>query len=187
MINYHRTFKIEGRGVPHYNRKENLCQLVRDIAYYDFGIKIHPNEIDRVRRASLALRSPILVKLDRRINCSPVPHTSYFRFGNTTVSSVMFRLMDPREDGQSQSFWSRYQLAQDHHIHRIYAELKKAAKLFSFYLDRQHVTNIQRTSDCQPRSIKCMSHFVSVFTTTSRYSYHFMIFLKNFHLSNDEL
>ena len=79
----------------------------------------------------------------------------------------MYRLLDPKLKGKmarARVFWTRYQVAQDHHIHRISAELRKAGLLYSFFVDRQHVTVIQRTSDCQPRAIKYVSDFASVFT-----------------------
>ena len=74
------TLKIEGRKLPSYHRKENLCKLVQSIAFKDFGIRIQPNEIDRVRRTNLSLKSPILVKLATLLICGLTSMLQVFQY-----------------------------------------------------------------------------------------------------------
>ena len=56
--------KIEGRGVPYFNRKENLAKIVRAIAWQSLGLRIPAAEFSSAKRVNLAPRAPILVKYE---------------------------------------------------------------------------------------------------------------------------
>ena len=83
---------------------------------------------------------------------------------------MVFKLMDPKlrqKMSQAKVWWSRYQIPADHNIHRICIKLKNAKLIFSYFVDKLHVTNVQRGFDTPPRPVKCVQDFISMFTTSS--------------------
>ena len=54
--------KVEGKSVPPRVRGENLMKIVTDIIRNMFGITLMKGDVVEVRRLSLKIRSPILIK-----------------------------------------------------------------------------------------------------------------------------
>ena len=83
---------------------------------------------------------------------------------------MVFKLMDPKlrqKMSQAKVWWSRFQIPSDHNIHRISIKLKNAGLISSYFVDKLHVTNVQRGPDSPPRPVKCVKDFISMFTSSS--------------------
>ena len=65
---------------------------------------------------------------------------------------------------QAKVWWYRYQIPTDLNIHRISIKLK----IFSYFIDKLHVTNVQRGPDTPPKPVKCLHDFTRMFSCLAK-------------------